>query len=501
MGFLDFFNKKTTDKQTLTKTASRPPASRDELRKELFDCIDRNHLTEFETLCLENEGEILASFASWKKAPEEVQTDKQAMQKYAYCLMVVASHFQKQRNHSELMTMLTGIDDSEYSRKWQEQLGYCKSLMQEQLNFADAIPVLESCLELASGVSGAGVDKFLPLTLGFLGECYFQTGKMDRAAEYVDRAFQCTSMQGDYESSIAYLSNLFEIYRYAGESQKAVEIAESIANRAYERGELVTASNWRHQARALSKGEALHRVVLRIADEIFELDEIPKVKGERVEFIFSRNRMELVLCTQKCYEGRDLAQSGDYDGALKALEEAKLLDKYSPQAYYLSGAIKLASRRYAEAIAELEKVEELCPGFESSRSDLWLAKELLQNNMEHDACLAVFEANNDAIPVEERLKVCRQLCEKYPNFGEAYWRIGKMLVESERPVEAMQAFKAGAERAVEPDVRSRLVRDQAILETDEAEKKKLFEQAIAFEKANVLAQAMSVYLLRQLMPD
>lgn len=495
MGFFDFFNKRT-----IAKPASAV-VSTEELKEQLFESIDRNHLVEFETLCQENEAEILESFAEWKKTPEEIRTDKDAVRQYAYRLMVIASHFQKQRNRGELLTMLTGIDDSQYSRQWQEQLGHCQMLMQRQLQFSEALPLLEKCLDLSSGVSGAGVDKFLPLTLGFIGECHFQLGEMEKAAEFVERALQCTNMQGDWEASSAYMSNLFEIYRYLGNQEKAIECAQTMAEKAFDRGELVTASNWRHHSRALSQGEPLHRIVVKIGDEIFELDEIPKVYGERVEFIFVRNRLELVLCSQKCYEGRELTQQGKYDEALEAFEAAAKFDKYSPQPSYMSGNMKLAGRRYEEAISDLEKVEQLCPGFESSRSDLWLAKQLLNKDMEHDACMVVYEVNNEATPIEQRMQICADSIKKYPNFAEAYWRMGKLLVEKHDATEALEMFKKGAELAQENDVKSRLLRDAGILSSDEQEKRRYFAESIAIENGNPLAQAMSRYMLRQLDAD
>lgn len=499
MGFFDFLNKKAAPK--VKETASAAVMSIDDLKKQVFDAIDRNHLVEFENLCVENEAQIIRAFGDWRKPPQEVSIDKEAMRKYAYCLMVIASYFQKQRNRGELMTMLTGIDDSEQSRQWQQQLGQCQMLMQQQLKFSEALPLLEQCLDLSDGVSGAGVDKFLPLTLGYIGECYFQLGDMDRAAEYVERALKCTTMQGDHESTVAYLSNLYEINRYRGAYDRAAENAQAIIDRVYERSELVAASNWRHNLKAVSGPEPLYRLLLKIGEELFELDEIPKVNGERVEFIFVRNRIELVLCSQKCFEGREQAEKAEYDAALSSFEEAARLDQYSPHPFYMSGNIKLVQKRYAEAIEDLQKVEELCPGFETSRADLWLARMLKDNKMEQDACLSVFQTNNESIPIEERIQLCRDQIKKYPNFGEAYWRLGKMLANSEKGAEALESFKQGIDIAEEPDVRSRLLRDIAILSSDEAAKRKYFEEAIAVKNGNCLAHGMSVYMLRQMNPE
>lgn len=494
MGLLDFFKKGTTTKPATTVNA-------EELKNQIFECIYANTLVEFENLCHENEQEIIRLFPGWRRPPEEVQADKDAMRKYSYCLMVLASYFQRQLNNGELMTMLTGIDDSENSRKWQEKLGYCRALMQQELKFDEAIPLLEECLEMSGNLSGACVDKFLPLTQGFLGECYFHKNQPAKASGHVEEALQYSNMQGDWEATVAYSSNLFEIHRYMGDNLKAAEYAEAIADKAFDRGELITASNWRHHARAARAGEPLYRISLKIGEELFELDEIPKVHEERVEFMFVRNRMELVLCSQKCHEARDHAQKGEYDKALEILEEAAGCDNYSPLPYYLSGEIKLAGRRYADSIKDFEKVEELCPGFETSRSDLWLARQLNNNSMQHDACMAVFEAGNDAVPVEQRIKLCQDLIAKYPKFAEAYWRTGKMFVESQKPEEALDHFQRGLAVVEDEDLRSRFLRDVAVLTKDETEKRKLLESAITVPNGNLLAKAMCIYMLKQREPE
>jgi tetratricopeptide (TPR) repeat protein len=496
MGFFDFFNKRT-----IAKPASASVISSDELKDQLFDCIYMNKLVEFEHLCHEHEADILRFFPEWKRPPEEMQTDKEAIRKYSYCLMIIASNFQKQHNNGELMTMLTGIDDSEQSRVWQEQLGKSRTLMQQQLNFDEAIPILENCLDISENVSGAVIDKFLPLTLGFLGECYFHKNQPARAAEYVERALQLTTMQGDYDASFAYRSNLFEICRYMGDSEKAARYAQEIADKAYDRGDLVAASNWRHNARSVAAGEPPYRIVVRIGEELFEMNEIPKIQEERVEFIFTRNRMELVLCTQKCSEASQAAGAGEFDKALKILEEAVSFDPYSPHPLFLSGQIKLAGKQYAEAVADLEKVEKLCPGFESSRCFLWLARLLEKNAVQHDACMVIFEASNDATALEDRLKMCRELLAKYPKYGEVFWRTGKMLVESEKNDEALTVFKQGLAVAADPDLRSRLLRDIAVLTTDEEEKVKYLKDTVAVQDGNALAQAMAAYMLRQREPE
>lgn len=495
MGILDFFSKKPQETKPVTVD------NIEELKKQLFEAIDRNHMTEFEHLCTDNSEHILKAFPKWKTPPAEIKNDKDLFKKYAYCLMIIASYFQKQMNKGELMTMLTGIDDSEMSRTWQTDLGQAQQMMQ-QLQLDEAKPILQRCLERAEGVSGAGVEKFLPLTMGFLGECHFHSNEMDKAAEYMEKAFQLCSMSGDIDAALAYRSNLYEIYRYEGKIDKAIESAEHIAQKQYDRGELVQASNWREQMKSVKAGEPPHRVVVRIAEELFELDDLPKVEGEKVEFVLTRNRIELMRCTHKCFEAREVAQQGDFEVALAKLNEAMAFDPYSPQPCFLAGAICLAGRRYADAITYFEKVQELCPGYETTASDLWLAQQLNEGKMEHDACMISFEVNNPETPVEERLKMCQDLIMKYPHFTEAYYKLGRMLAESGNKDGARDIWLKGLKtQSGEDDVYSRIFRDLALIAETPEEKKQYLDEAIAKTGGNPLAQAMARFMLRQMSKD
>ena len=497
MGILDFFSKKKQQDSPPVKTA--PPESVEELRKQLFEAIDKNQMVEFEHLCTDNEDVIMRTFPKWNKPADEIKNDKDAFKKYAYCLMIIASYFQRNRNRGELMTQLTGIDDSELSRNWQQDLGQAQQHMQ-QLQLEEAIPLLQRCLERANGVSGASVEKFLPLTLGFMGECHFHLAQMEKASEFMERAYQLCNMSGDFEASMAYRSNLYEIYRYMGDQKKALECAQEISKKNYDRGELVQASNWREQAKAVAAGEPLHRVVVRIAEEIFELNDLPKVEGEQVEFVLTRNRIELVRCTQKCFQGRDQAQKGNFTEAVETLRIAEQYDPHSPQPCFLAASINLAGRNYAEAVADFEKVEKLCPGFETSRSDSWLARQLLAGTMEHDACMVAFEVNNSETPAENRIGICEVLIAKYPQFTEAYYKMGKLLVESGKVEEGVAAWMKGLETTTEEnDVRTRIYRDLAMVAGDPEEKKAYLEKVIAFyPDGNYLANAMAHFMLRQM---
>ena len=497
MGFLDFFSKK--EKQQETKPVA--VENIEELKKQLFESIDRNHMTEFEHLCTDNAQHILKAFPSWKTPPAEIKNDKDLFKKYAYCLMIIASYFQKQMGRSELMTMLTGIDDSEMTRNWQNDLGQAQQLMQ-QLQLAEAKPILQGCLDRAEGVSGAGVDKFLPLTMGFLGECHFHSNEMDKAAEYMEKAFQLCSLSGDVDAALAYRSNLYEIYRYSGQLDRALESAEYIAQKQYDRGELVQSSNWREQGRAVKAGEPNHRVVVRIAEELFELGEIPKVEGEKVEFVLTRNRIELMRCTHTCFEARELAQQGDFEAAIAKLGEAMAYDEYSPQPHFLAGAICLAGRRYEDAIKCFESVQSLCPGYETTTSDLWLARQLHEGTMEHDACMMSFEVNNPETPIEERLQMCQDLIAKYPHFTEAYYKLGRLLAEAGNKDGARDIWLKGLQtQSGEDDAYSRIFRDLALITDSPEEKKTFLEQCISKENGNPLAHAMAKFMLRQLAKD
>lgn len=488
MGIFDLFKKKDKT-QTLEETD-------EQLRDELLDAIKRNHLTEFEMLCRQNEAKILKSFNNWKKTPDEYKNNPEAAQLYMNCLMIMANYFARELNRNDLHQMLAGIDDNEHSKQWQQALADTRKMM-EELRVQEAIPILKEYADKGQMMSGMTAASLMPITLGHLGECYFQNGQAREAVDPTTRAMELVAQQGNEEATIAYLRNLYEIHRYLGEGEKAAEYAKRIADRLYEDGKLFLASNWRHQARAVTAGEPLLRVVVKIGDELFELNEIPAVKSEKVEFIFMRNRFELKTAMNLCEQGRVKAEEGKPDEAVALFEQAAALDKYNPTPHYFLAAVRMHQRKTAEAIAAYEKTEELAPGFESCRSELWLAQQIAAGKLDHDAYIGILRLVDDTAPAEERLAMVDDLLAKYPNFTEIHYQKGKLKAFRREREEAMAIWSQALQHAEDRDLKTRLYADMALGTEDKAEKLKLVAAGCQIN-GNLVAGAMCNYLKVQL---
>lgn len=489
MGIFDLFKKKdkTQDSEDIDE----------ELRNELFDAIKRNHLTEFELLCRQNEKRILTSFNHWKKTPDEYKRDPEQAQLYLNCLIIMANYFARELKRNELHQILSGIDNSEFSKQWQEAMVQTRKLM-EELRVAEAIPILLEYADKAKGLSGPTVSSLLPLTLGHLGECYFQNGQAREAVEPTSRAMKMAGEQGDPDATIAYLRNLYEIHRYLGEGEIAAGYARQIADKLYDVGNLFLASNWRHQARAVEKGEQLLRVVIKVGDELFELDEIPVTKTEKVEFVFMRNRYELRTASRLCEQGKAKAEEGKADEAIPFFEQAAQLDKYNPTPHYFIAAVRMHQQKVEQAITAYETTESLAPGFESCRSELWLARQIVSGKLDLDSYGAILRTVNDGAPAEERMALINQLEQKYPEFTEVFYQKGKLLAVSGNRTEALKVWSEALNSADDADVKTRLLADMALLTEDKEEKLKIVAQGKDIENGNLVATAMCQYLWVQL---
>ncbi len=489
MGIFDLFKKK--EKGQGVETA------KDELKDELLDAIKRNHLTEFEMLCRQNESRIIKSFPQWRKTPDEFRSNQEEAQLYVNCLMIMANYFARELKRSDLHEILSGIDNSAETQKWQEALATTRKLM-EELKVQEAIPLLEEHAQRATEMSGMSVATLLPLTLGQLGECYFQAGQAEKAVSPTRRAMEMVSQQGDLDSTIAYLRNLYEIHRYLGDGKAAAEFARQIATKLYDDGKLILASNWKHQARAVEAGEPLLRVVLKIGEELFELNEIPAVKSEKVEFIFMRNRFELRSAMSLCEQGKKLAEEGKSDEAVLLFEQAASLDKFHPLPHYFIAAIRMHQRRVPEAVQAYEKTEELAPGFESCRSELWLARKIAAGEYQHDAYTTILQVVNDSTSVEQRLALVDQLQKKYPTFGECLYQQGKLLVMSKQRDEAVTTWRQALEAVDDPDAKTRLYADLSLCMNTRAEKLSCVKAGREIVNGNLIANAMCHYVTAQL---
>lgn len=488
MGILDIFKRSTKPQEK---------AAVGVVRKELFTAIQNNHFTDFETLCLVHEAEILANFAQWKNSCEELRSDPDAYALQIRCLQIIADYFLRKKMKGELHEIMTGLDDSEATQEWRNNVTKAQQLMSE-LKYAEALEILQTCLERGNGLSSTGVTTLRPLTLGCIGECYMQLADAKKAIEPMQNALALVEELRDSDSVLQYLRSLYEIHRYLDEPAAAAVYAQRFSEILDERGELIAASNWRHQSRSMKSGEPPLRVVVKIGDELFELNDIPVVQTEKVEFLPMRSKVELRLASQLCEEGKAFAEQGDVATAVSRFESAAKADPCSYLPYYYQAAIYMHKGDWGKAVEAYEKAETLCPGWENTRSELWLAKELAAGRMKEDAYKAALIVGNNRSTPEQVTQVCRETLDKYSGYAECYLWLGKIMVQEGKNEEALEQYRKGLVVAEDPDVKSRLLVNISLLTSDQTEKISLLKECAQIEKGNIVARATAIYLLRQI---
>jgi hypothetical protein len=172
MGFLDFlFGRRKT-----------PIPDARQLRQALFQAAQGGDVRRLERLCRANRAAVVEQFPGWQKVPEGLRDDPQALQHYMQGLVAVAQTFADRLGSQELLQRLMGSPQDNPLLRWQEGLRQAEALMAE-LRYAEARQLLSDLLIDARGLRGSGVDTYLPITLGRLGECYFQARR--RAATSV----------------------------------------------------------------------------------------------------------------------------------------------------------------------------------------------------------------------------------------------------------------------------------------------------------------------------
>ena len=465
----------------------------EELREQLFDAAARGE-GPLEDLCRAHREAILTSFAAWTKVPPEVRTDPAAVQRYAHGLIGVARIFAEKLDDPTLFERLAGPPAANPIVAWQEQLGAARKLM-DDLRYREAAEILTAALASTRELTGPAVNEYLPLTLGFLGECHFHGGEAERALDPFREALRLCEERQDADGFLAYLGDLYEVCRYLGDPAGAADHADRLAS-AFEGdgGDPAQESVWRARARIARSGPPQCRAVALLDERQYELDDLPDLANARLQIAFERDRLALRPAVELTARGMELASKGEYERALTALRSAATADPRDPQSRYQEGLVLLTLERHAEAVTAYEAVEMRAPGWFHCRADLWLARQIAAGSLDHGAFLAVRSLVDGALSPSERVRLAGQALGRYPKLPALHLALGDALRALERGEEARAAYQAGLTHAEEPDVRTRLLVALGGSLAAGAEQRSLLEQAIALN-GNLVAAAMARAIL------
>lgn len=437
---------------------------------------------------------IVEHFASWQKAPESLRDDTAAMQRYVQGLVAVAELFADHLGTPALLQRLTGTAKSNPLLRWQNALAQARQLT-SALRYAEARDLLID----VRGLRGSGAETYLPVTLGLLGECYFQGREADKAVPHFEEALRLCEQGRDGEGVIAYLGSLYESHRCLGRAEAAAGYAERLADVLARQGRVTDAARYRRQARLVRAGEPLNRVVAVVDGVRCELDEVGEVEGKRIQLIFERDRITLHPATERTRRGEELGSAGRHEDALAAFREAALADPLDPHARYLEGFTLLHLGRAAEAVESYEATEALAPGWFHCRSDLWLAQQMAMGNLGHEVFVALHVLEDGPQLPAEKVRLADQLVARLPNLAPAHLLRGKNLARAGRSQEAQAAYRAGLACAAEPDVKTRLLVELGILAEDLSERGALLREARDLG-GNLVAAAQAALTLKTLHP-
>jgi tetratricopeptide (TPR) repeat protein len=466
----------------------------DQLREALFQAAGRGDRKRLEGLCRKNRQAVLDHFPRWQKPPEALRSDPAAMQGYVHGLVSVAQVFAERLGCPDLLNRLMGTPDSNPLLRWQDRLGQAQQLMAE-LRYQEARDLLTDVLIDVRELEGTGADKYRPVTLGCLGECYFQDREADKAVPHLEQALQLCAQTGDQEGVVVYLGNLYEVHRYLGRSEAAAAYAERLSAALAERGRTEEARRYRRQAETVSAGEPRNRVVAVVDGVFYELDEVVAVEGKRVQFQFERNRVTLRPAAERTRRGEELGSQGRYEEALALFREAAQADPLDPHARYQEGYTLLHLQRYPQAVESYQTAEELAPGWFHCRTDLWLAQQLVLGHLGHDTGVAVLVLENSPLPPEENVRLAEQILSRAPDLAPAHLLLGQNLARLGRGPDAQAAFRRGLDCAAEPDVRTRLLVELGVRSEDHGQRDTLLREAQALQ-GNLVAAAQATLALR-----
>jgi tetratricopeptide (TPR) repeat protein len=466
------------------------------LRDALIDAAEAGDDGQLKKLAARQQDDIRAHFPAWTTVPEAIRTDAAKRKRYVEGLIAVARHFKEALGDPSLLARMTGPPAANPLIKWEQRLRMADEAMAAG-RYRDAEAALIEQMAAVRGMTGTGPDRFLPITLGHIGQCRFHLGRVGEAVPLFWEALEICERTGDVEGQITYLANLHEAQRWMGETTEAAALADRLAARCEQAGKSERAAWARHRARRVRDGEPLVRVVLEADGRSFELDELsgPLPPGP-FKFQFERNRMTLGAVTALVEEGGRRGSEGDNARALGAFRSAAAIDPTDPRTHYFAGLALMGLGRYPEAVESYEQTERLAPGWYHCRAGRALALELASRQITHATFEAVRVLEDGGKPATERAALAELALRAAPELAILHLLKANALIEMKSIVAAATAARAGLSHDPDLDVRTRLLIALARV-TRQPESRRLLEEAIALDGNRIAAAMARVILLSQ----
>lgn len=465
----------------------------EELRRSLFELAQSGNQQRLEQMCRANRNLIADNFSKWQKVPEAIRRDPASLRIYGQALINIGEVFANRFSDSTLRELLRSPSQSDPLLQWRMKFEKAEQLMAD-LRYIEAGELLSSLLFDVGGRQEWDVRSLLSIVYGHIGACHFQSGHTEQALAPFERALGLCGQYNDVSGVITYLGNLYEANRYLGRNGDAASYAERLAGAFVNAGRDFDASWFRKQSYLVRAGEPLNRVVALVDDLRYELDDVPQAKG--IKFVFERNRTTLRPAAELTRKGDALASTGDFEGALELFRAASQSDPFDPHSHYEEGVTLMNLGQYAKAVGCYEATEKLAPGWFHCRSDLWLAQQLARRNIDHSMWLVLRELEDGNKTPAQKLKLAKMALVKSPELAPLHLLMGESLLKLDRRKDAEGSFRKGLISSHEPDFKTRLLVDLALVLESGEEKRRLLHEARELN-GNLVAAAMATVTLNQ----
>jgi len=326
--------------------------------------------------------------------------------------------------------------------------------------------------------------------LGSLGLCYFHSRQAQKAIPHLEQALRHCEVK-------AYLGNLYEAHRYLAKVDAAAECADKLADFLEREGQETDAVHYRRQATIVRAGEPLNRIIAVVDGVRYEMDEVTPIEGKKIQFVYERNRIRLHPAVELTRRGEEFGKQGRNEDALGQFRDAAKADPFDPHSRYLEGFALLHLQRPVEAVESYQVTEELAPGWFHCRSDLWFAQQMVLSNIGHEVFLSLVALEDGPQPPAEKISLADLVLQRYPKVPQAYLHRGKSLVRLGREQDAKAAFRWGLVYADDPDVKTRLLVELAVLLEDADERADLLREAKSLN-GNLMSGAVATLALKKM---
>lgn len=406
------------------------------------------------------------------------RSDAAAMDEHVQVLGNVAVFFAQELGRPELMELLTGPRDANPIVLLQQELQRGLELRSSQPEAA-AEAGARVLHELDQIAATGGLEEEQGVASYLVGVGAFSRGDAPAARAQMEQAIRLFRAARTMHP-VALANDLFDVYRYLGEADRAAAIAHGLAGRLSGDAGLF----YQRQEEILRAGEPLLRMVARAGQVRYEIADAPLAfraasAPMKLTIEFWRNRPSIDRSVRLTRRGTEHASKGEFAPALAAFGEAHRVDPYDPHPIYQTGTALLDMGRWAEARDAFATVEALAPGWFFARRLGWLADEIAAGSVPPQIGMVAIRADDNAMSAESRLRLLAPALADVPDLGMLHLYAGEAEGQLGRQAESIAHLRRGLEARGDPDVRSALlVRLAYALGTKRAEGRELLEAAV-----------------------